>query len=223
MLKLKWPRTISPFWYGRGESTHIGTVSENGVVKAECDVLEILEGDCPPLGTQLVIVKHDEFLTAETVEEHAARIDAEQAVRQKEVRDRQLAAQQRAFDLRAHRQRSAEAANSLLRIPVRWTSGMKSVLSGLSRNSNGSGENRRSVTHILLLEPLEERGLSRPANTFLCTTGKGTDGRAWTGKLHTSDSGNDGEYVSGVTCKQCLRLAKRWAASASGVPPELIK
>lgn len=223
MLKLKWPRTISPFWYGRGEKTHIGTVSENGTVNAESDVLEILEGDCPPLGTRLVIVKHDEFLTAETEEEHAARMDAEQAARQKEARDRQLAAQQRAFDFRAQRQRSAEAANSLLRIPVRWTSGLKSVLSGLSRNSNGSGENRRSVTHILLLEPLEEHGLSRHANTFLCTTGGGSNGRAWTGKLHTSDSGNDGEYVSEVTCKQCLKLAKRWASNASGVPPELIK
>jgi hypothetical protein len=93
----------------------------------------------------------------------------------------------------------------------------------LSRNSSGCGENARSVTHVLLLESIEDGRFQRRAQSFLCTSAGGTDGRAWTERLHTSSVGVDGPYVSRVTCRQCLKVAARWKDADGAVVPELVR
>ena len=45
----------------------------------------------------------------------------------------------------------AQERNARLYLPVRWTSGFKSVISGLTENSSGNGINRRTVIHVLYL------------------------------------------------------------------------
>ncbi|MGF6996734.1 hypothetical protein [Paraburkholderia sp. GAS32] len=219
MFKLKWPQFPSPYWFNGRYSEHRGIVAEDGTVPVYGSALELLDGVMPPAGTEVIITPQRFHLDAETAEEvtarkarEAAEREAYQAQQDREYRDRQ-----------DKWQREAEAANALLRIPVRWTSGLKTVLSGLSQNSMGTGTNRRSVAHILLLEPLDAGTLHRPANSFLCTAESGTNGKQWTAQLHTLSVGSKGPYVSQITCRQCLKLASRWKDSDSGVAPELIR
>src|SRR5260370_26654878 len=49
--------------------------------------------------------------------------------------------------------------NEKIKLPVPWTTGIKMVLSGLSERSNGDGESKRTVLHILLTSDLS-RGRS---------------------------------------------------------------
>lgn len=85
---------------------------------------------------------------------------------------------------------------------------MKDVLSGLLENSDGNGMNKATVGHIELLEELTEGKLKRDPGEFLCTKNKG---KQWSGvseKLYTD--GNGERYNAKVTCKACLKSAKRW-------------
>lgn len=221
MFKLKWPRHPSPFWFGAGRHVHIGTVRCDGLVDAESDRLELLEGDLPALGTELRISKHKQYLVAETVTEYAERVEREQVAARAEAKARQDSYEQQYRDRQIRSQKDADEANAWLRIPVRWTSGLKTVLSGLSANSSGTGDNSRSVTHILLLESVEENGFRRPARTFLCTSTGNTNGQAWTGSLQDHSVGVNGPYVSKITCKQCLKLARRWESIADAKEPTI--
>lgn len=223
MFKLKWPQHPSPRWFSAGQTEHVGRVLDDGTVDAEGNKLYLLDGTLPSAGTEVMVTTECMYLVAEpTAEFHAlqareeserkAQQEAWQAQREREYRERQIRYQQ-----------GAEEENGKLHIPVRWTSGLKTVLSGLSQNSAGTGDNARSVIHILLLESLSDGRFHRSANTFLCTSAGGTNGKAWTERLHNHSVGVNGPYVSKVTCKQCLKLAQRWSDAPTGVPPEVVQ
>lgn len=208
MLKLDWPRFISPTW--RHSISTEGVVVDEVTVVANGDKLTLLEGTMPSIGTTLLVVAGRRYLTAETQAEYEHRIAAQHALRMQESIER--ARLEKWQD--AEREHLANIANQQLNIPVRWTSGQKIVLSGLSERSDGSGRNARSVVHVLLLEPLNDKRLSRSANSFLCTTPSGSDGKDYTDRLDTRSAGVNGSYVSQVTCQQCLKIAKRWRGAS---------
>lgn len=102
----------------------------------------------------------------------------------------------------------SEAFNACLNVPVKWRTGMKDVLSGLSPTSAGNGINKSTVGHIELLEPLAEGRLSREAGEFLCSRNKG---KQWSDNSHLRCyDGNGNLYDAKVTCKACLKMAQRW-------------
>lgn len=101
----------------------------------------------------------------------------------------------------AERQAAAIAFNAALPVPVKWTPGIKDVLSGLTENSNGTGTNARTVVHICLEEVLTDGRFTREAGDFLCTSASGSNGKQWSSQKREN---------SQVTCKTCLKLVQRW-------------
>jgi hypothetical protein len=223
MFKLSWPDTPSPFWFGGGRQVHVGRVRDDGCVDAESNVLYVLEGEVPQPGTELRIQKDRFYLSAETVPEYETRLSREDPQRKTAACLQREEADRRYAERRIRDYEQACAANGKLNVPVRWTSGLKTVLSGLSSSSNGTGDNARSVRHILLLESLEEGRLLRPANTLLCTSAGGSNGQAWTDKLATHAVGPHGPYVGEITCSRCLKLAGRWTDAGRRVEPEVVE
>jgi len=218
---LNWSQHPSPFWFGAGRQEHPGIVQQGGV-SCNSDLLELREGVLPPVGTQVIVLTAGKFLIAEPKAQYQERVTAEREARQLAAN---RAAQEREQErIERSRRWEAEAAedNAALNIPVRWTSGLKTVLSGLSSRSNGSGDNSRSVAHVLLLDPIEEGRFTRRAGSFLCTSAGGSDGQAWTGKLHTHSAGVTGPYVSRITCKACLKISQRWTDDSRRVTAELV-
>lgn len=126
---------------------------------------------------------------------------------EQEAHDRWLAQahQQREIDHRARLERQAaedEAFNASLAIPVPWEVAIKDVLSGLSATSIGNGANKSTVQHVRLKADLMDGRLVRHAGDFLCTGPAGSNGKRWSGDGFTSRAA--------VTCKACLKLAKRF-------------
>lgn len=93
--------------------------------------------------------------------------------------------------------------NASLNIPFKWCSDIKVVMSGMQENSNGSGFNRRTVQHVRILEDYADGRFSRKKGDFLC----GTDHSKHQGY---TDHAWDSESKSRVTCKQCIKVAKRF-------------
>jgi hypothetical protein len=120
-------------------------------------------------------------------------------------------AQQRALKLEALREEAIQF-NARIRLPVKWGTGIKDVLSGLSEGSNGDGRKRSTVEHIYLLEHLVQGAFRRAPGDFLCTSSKGTNGRQWSASPleHRMDDTGTG-YAPKVTCRACLKAAQRWA------------
>jgi hypothetical protein len=218
---LSYPSIPSPIWFSSAydHSNLTAVVDENGLIVKYRDVLVVEAGVTPPPGTEVYLTKvPGGLIVAEEKETRAKRlqdaVDAYQAQLQKE----KLEAQSRQIA----RQENAAQANAKLRIPVRWSSGQKRVLSGLTRNSYGTGENARTVNHALLLEPIAEGNFRRAAGDFLCTAASGSNGRDWTRHRHSVDHGVSGTYVSQITCKQCLKTANRWSQSPEWKLAELV-
>lgn len=119
-------------------------------------------------------------------------------------RDEKRKAEQDKSEQAAQRE-AQEAAqfNESLNIPFRWCSDIKVVMSGMQENSNGSGFNRRTVQHVRVLEDYTDGRFSRKKGDFLCGTdhskNQGYTDHAW-----------DSESKSRVTCKQCIKVAKRF-------------
>lgn len=102
----------------------------------------------------------------------------------------------------------AKAFNASIQIPVRWTSGYESVLSGLSEKSWGDGSFKKTVQHILLLEDLSDGRLKRSANDFLC----GFSGKHYTERQSWLKEEGTGERIPAkITCRACLKVAERLA------------
>ncbi len=229
MIKLKWPDQPGPLWFARsylnGSKERIGQVMPDGTVLVAGDHLEVLMGELPQIGTELIIFlkPYEREVWAEPLEiyrrrivEEKAELDAKRQRAQEEHRIKQA-------ERLMQRESRALVENARLKIPVRWTSGMKSVLSGLSAKSSGNGMRFNSVFHILLLEPIKEPRMIRNAHTFLCTGPGGTDGDMWTGKLAKYPDGVNGPYVAEITCRTCLKIAKRWSNLECGIAPEIVK
>lgn len=133
-----------------------------------------------------------------------------------EAHDRWLAQaqEQREIERRARLDRQAaedEAFNASLSIPVPWEVAIKDVLSGLSETSMGNGANKSTVQHVRLKADLVDGRLVRHAGDFLCTGPAGSNGKRWSGEGFTSRAA--------VTCKACLKLAKRFKFG-HGTPTE---
>jgi hypothetical protein len=213
------PSIPSPVWFSWSyDHSNMRTrVDEQGRVLMYRDVLVLWAGLIPPPGTELCLTRVDSYILAERPETRAIRLEEERQKELAKAEQRRQAERQALRDRQAH----AERENAKLHIPVRWTSGQKRVLSGLTRNSSGTGENARTVNHILLLEPLTAGKFERSGGSFLCTSASGSNGRDWTDHRHSSDYGVDGKYVSLITCKQCLKLAGRWETATNWLAPEL--
>ena len=118
---------------------------------------------------------------------------------------------QKSRQLENEKREEAGIFNATINVPVKWTVGQKDVLSGLSETSWGDGRNARTVNHILLQEDLAEGRLRRGKGDFLCTSGAGANGKQWAGAAQINCVDGDGKaYLPKVTCKQCLKLIKRW-------------
>ena len=105
--------------------------------------------------------------------------------------------------------KEAEEFNNRFDIPVKWVSGIKVVLSGLSERSNGTGTYKNTVTHVLLKENLREGRLRREKGDFLC--GQKSKAQYWFDKdedIAIDPNGNP--YNRKITCKQCLKIMERW-------------
>ena len=215
---LKYPEFPHPQLFGRGSPTFEGVVSDDGTVTLFGQVLVFdPETPAPPPGTRLELKTGRFRLHAETNEDRVAR-EAYEAKRRAEIQ----AAQERADAERDRKFRAQTLeVNAALNIPVRWTSGQKSVLSGLTENSMGTGRYARSVNHVLLLEPIREGQFWRARGDFLCTSANGSNGKRWSfPNTHCADK--EGRFVAPITCKACLTAARRWKDSSHRVEPELI-
>lgn len=141
--------------------------------------------------------------------------EEEQKEKQRQAEERRQEEREECRILLNKRREEAEAFNAQLHIPVKWVSGYKSVLSGLTENSWGDGRNKATVNHILLQEDLENGKIHRKEGDFLCSSSKYQNGKLWTvGSSKTPISlaydGEGNEYQTKITCKSCLQIAKRW-------------
>ncbi len=207
MFKLEWPTFPSPFWFSsknRGESVEGEVVSEN-LVKTCFDTLVIVKGEIPATGTKVIIKPGSYFLTGKTLEE----IEKENIEENKRKEELKKEKEEERKKIEKKIRKDAEKTNNSLNIPVQWTSGFKSVLSGLSEKGWGNGVNKKSVVHILLKEDIKEGNFKRNAGSFLCTTKGGNDGLRYV-DLERLSCDEQGSYISEITCKTCLKIAKRW-------------
>lgn len=218
MFKLNYPRLISPFWLNTPQLS--GVVLADGAVRADREVLDLHSGELPPVGTKVILWMRPDFLVGMSEAEVLAEKEKERLEQQRLLEKDRLAAEQRKREVFE----SIRSSNARIKIPVRWTSGRKVVLSGLSEGSDGSGLKKNSVCHILLLEPVNEGRFNRPAQSFLCTTEGGSNGKEWTEGLHCHTEGPEGRVVSRITCSACLRTAQRWSSLNDGynVAPEVV-
>lgn len=208
MFLLKWPAFPSPFWFAsrnRGEPVDGEVISESAV-KTDIEALQLLEGELPPVGAKVIIMPGQYNLTGKTEDEV-------QKEKEELIKNRDEARKKREEDRKANEKRvrlKAESVNANICVPVEWTSGFKAVLSGLTQNGWGNGINRRSVMHVLLKEDIQEGAFKRSAGSFLCTTKGGNDGMMYADLEHLSCD-DEGQYVSEITCKTCLKIAERWS------------
>lgn len=221
-FSLNWSRHPSPFWFGAGRQEHPGIVQADGV-SCNSDLLELREGVMPPVGTEVIVLTAGKFLIAEPKAQYQERVRAEREAQQLAVNQAAREREKERIERSQRWESEAAESNAALNIPVRWTSGLKTVLSGLSSRSNGSGDSARSVAHVLLLESIEEGKFVRRAGSFLCTAAGGRDGQAWTGKLHSHSAGVAGPYVSRITCRACLKIAQRWGDASRRVAADLVQ
>jgi hypothetical protein len=217
--KLKYPEFASPRFFQNGlHSIFTAAVDADHTVTLFGQKLHFdASTPAPAPGTELEICTGRWYLSAERPATRKAREAEEKVLREKsetQFREAQIARQ-------CVMREKATRVNASLNIPVRWTSGQKSVLSGLSESSMGDGRNSRSVNHVLLLEPLTAGRVKRDRLDLLCTARSGTNGRGYS-SLETFNVDAEGRYVSEVTCKRCLELASRWKESDGKVAPELV-
>ncbi|MDF2434896.1 MAG: hypothetical protein JWP44_4527 [Mucilaginibacter sp.] len=202
LYTLQSPAFLSPMVFNQLRRGPIETeVSSDGTVQL-CDETFRFDGDSLPAGTAIRAWLARDF-TCASLED--IRRDQE-AVRQADEQRRQARCAQ--LD-RARAE--AEAFNATLQLPVRWDTGIKHVLSGLSAHSWGDGHNAATVVHILLLEPLHDSRLHRAPNTFLCSAYAARDGKQWLD--HKQERWQDGagkDFAPRVTCKACLTIAARY-------------
>lgn len=165
-------------------------VVQGGKITIGLQVL-IPEGEPYPDGTP-VQIWCDRFFFCESL----ASLEKKKAERIAKYQERLEAKTAKEID----RIKASKSFNASLNIPVEWTPEYKHVLSGLLESSNGDGLRRNSQTHVYLREPLSGR-LAREANSFLCQSSRGA---------HFNDL-IQGDNQSKVTCKACLKIAKRWS------------
>jgi hypothetical protein len=198
--KLNGSYFLDPRWLNRFRGGHQdGEVTADGKVLVHGQTLTFSDqGGTLPTGAKVKVwVAHD-FVCAEAAEI----VTRDQAL--KEEGERKAADAKMACERREAEDREF---NARLVVPVKWQPGIKDVLSGLSEHSDGSGRNRATVIHILLLEDLNEGRLRRSAGDFLCSSNPEMNGKGWSGQRYEPDGR--------ITCARCLALAKTWQPKTS--------
>jgi len=187
--KLKSPEFINPFLV---RSLPAGGLVEQGTVKIGSETLSF-DDEPYPDGTCVRVSIGRDFYCESLVEIEQQRQERQRQREQREERERELWQQQREQN---------KQFNESLNIPVAWRPEYKPVLSGLTENSSGNGHKCNTVYHILLEEELHEGRLHRAIGQPLCSKDMGSFGElvGW----------HDPSFEVEVTCRTCLRLAKRW-------------
>ncbi|SMO92086.1 hypothetical protein SAMN06264849_11422 [Melghirimyces algeriensis] len=194
---------INPFWLNRvsGGDCKATAISPR-TVELEGELLDIHPSDDIHLHPgELVHITALDFIyfsTEKEIEEEQKKI---KEMREKEERERR--------DILNRRRDEAEKFNASIKVPVKWTAAIKLVKGGLLENSWGDGRNKRTVQHILIQEDLKEGRLKRSAGEFLCKAGSG---RLWDDEEKWWD-GEGQTYTPKITCKTCLKIAKRWESA----------
>lgn len=195
---------INPFWLRMvANKTLDGIVNSQGAIVIEGQLLVFKEAEqtLSP-GTQ-VMVSVSDWITCTTLDEHLFKKDQRAQHQAEEDRLRQ--------ERHSANKQQAETFNAALNIPVRWSVGIKDVLSGLSEHSNGDGYSRSTVHHVVLEQELRAGKLKRDKGDFLCTSASRNNGKNWSGsKASALPDGNGGTYAPKVTCKACLTLSMRF-------------
>lgn len=116
----------------------------------------------------------------------------------------------------------ADEFNSRIMLPVKWDVGIKHVLSGLSEKSWGSGHNRATVNHIVVLEKMEIGRTIRQAGDFLCSSNSKQNGMQYLPYVDNIDferyvDGNGNIYKPEITCKQCIKTLERMKLISAGI------
>lgn len=205
---LEHDRFPSPTWFAGRVRYHEGVVLAGQQVRCNGNILALSEGNLPAEGSVVWLQTWGNSIAGFT-DQTRTRLDAE---RQAAAERAALQAAQNAVDRETARvQRAAKArvdalrVNASLKVPVRWTPAIKIVYSGLTERSNGCSTNRRTVNHVMLLEPVAEGRFVRGENELLCSpTGS-------FGHHPTTSHDDQGAYESEITCIQCLKIARRWA------------
>ena len=159
------------------------------------------EGDGLPEGTEVVLRLVNAPGAPRIAFESRAERDAYDAwvesEREKRNYERQVELARREEEERQRRDKVV--ADLRERVPFNWTTGVKVVYSGVRSNSDGTGTNRRSVTHIAPLDDIECGRLKRKAEQFLCDI---DNGKMW-GSLDRERGPNC------PTCPKCLEIIER--------------
>jgi hypothetical protein len=187
---------------------HEATVITNSSVRIEDEIFHLADPSEISLHpSQKVYVHLSRHFYLETEEE--------QKEKQRQAEERRQREKEEDCIRRNKQREEAKAFNTQLHIPVKWASGFKDVLSGITDYGRQDGRNKTTVNHILLQEDLEDGRLQRKKGDFLCSSSSKQNGKRW---LSSSDESaiawffdGDGNGCQGqITCKACLQIAKRW-------------
>jgi len=226
-FRLNGPQFIDPGWFNAVKGgRHRVVIAPTGAVVLKGVEMRIVgvsspdvspEKSLPRPGTEVEVWLADQFMCASVVDvEHAAEVARQERVaREQRMRQQWDAARDEAI-----------AFNASLRLPVAWDVGIKDVLSGLADGSWGDGRNRATVNHVLLKQPLTLGRLQRNKGDFLCSSSQALNGKRWAGQTQAKAyDGAGSEYQPKVTCRKCVGVALRFAAScapvANTVPAEV--
>lgn len=180
-------------------------VGEDGHVLHFGESLKFVGENLAP-GTEIVVYENlrgPYCILAEDYDERVREREAAEAARKERER----------IALNAKRV-EGEALIASLHLPVRWETGIKDVLSGLSARSWGNGRSRATVEHIRLLEPLKDGRLKREAGDFLCTSAGGTNGQQYIDPRPEMFLDGEGQrYMAAPSCTACLKFAKKYIKS----------
>lgn len=115
MITLKYPPFPHPRWFVCRGEMHSAFVQEDGSVAAWDRLDQVIEGEMPEAGTELLIQARDFHLCAITRAEHEAEV-ADKAARQVAQKAEAHAREQQAM---RELEQQAKALNTSLHIPVR--------------------------------------------------------------------------------------------------------
>ncbi|WP_375312838.1 hypothetical protein WHZ77_06040 [Bradyrhizobium sp. A5] len=191
-------RMLSPSWFGGDRVPEIdarGRLLNNDFMPGQ---------NVPPPGTKMVKVWRKSpgeanstacAVPLEDFEENERRERAAQEAARAAEREREVLKE-------AVRVQIAKDFNAALEIPARWDPAFKVSVNACGRGY-GSGARSNAVDHVLLREDLSIGRVKRKAGDLLCEASP-----EW-----VDDS--DRKKVYPVTCKVCLRIAKRWKGASS--------
>lgn len=194
---------ISPFWLSTLPSEETTTVGADGTITLHGEPMKTCHPSPFAPGERITVRVHRPHITAYD----AAALEAEES---RAAQANRLAREQERAEA-AERAAAAAESNNDLRVPVTWRPEIKVVLSGLSENSMLNGANSRTVMHIRLLQPLADGRIARKPGDYLCTTPGGSNG-SWDELAEAWDD-VPADFTQPVTCKACLKIARRWAGN----------